>query len=128
MALVDGLYDFMQPRVVNILRDIVKDIDTSPSKPFLFDKGPRYEVQLDMPGLTKADIEIELTNEGVLAMSGVRKLSETKRRKYNGSVLLPPDANLESITAQMEHGVLTITIDKIRVTPPEQSSRKIPIG
>jgi len=52
-------------------------------------------------------------------------LKECSYGKFNRSITLPEKANLESIRANMENGLLEITIDKIE--PPKTQKRTIEI-
>jgi HSP20 family protein len=84
-----------------------------------------YVVKADLPGLTAADVKIEVDG-GVLTVSGERKTEsdETKgayRRversygRFSRSLRLPKGVSAESITAKFANGVLEVSIPK-----PEQ--------
>lgn len=87
-----------------------------------------YIVRADLPGLKKEDIRIE-AHEGVLEVSGERK-SETKESgenrffqervygKFQRSLRLPLDANLEKIEALYKDGVLTVAVSKTAEKTP----------
>jgi len=81
-----------------------------------------YTIELDLPGVKKDAIEIT-TEDNVLTVSGERKFQdevaaddyykvESRYGKFVRSFTLPEDANIEKIDAQVEDGVLEITIPK----------------
>ncbi|KAL2644322.1 hypothetical protein R1flu_011909 [Riccia fluitans] len=77
----------------------------------------------DLPGLSKEDIKIQVTEDNVLNISGERSKEEVNesdwfRRaersygKFSRWFRLPPDARPEEVKARMEHGVLTVEVPK----------------
>jgi HSP20 family protein len=90
-----------------------------------------YVYTLDVPGLAKEDIKVEL-NDNVLTVSGERKQQVEEQRegrearreilygRFERQVPLPQNADSEQITSKYENGVLTITIAK-KEQQPEQS-------
>ncbi len=87
-----------------------------------------YEIVLDLPGLTDADVSIELQDK-MLTIRGQQESSvESDSKKFYrverhfGSfqrvLALPEDARGEDISAKMKDGVLTLTIPRV----PRQNS------
>lgn len=84
-----------------------------------------YIVQADFPGFTKDDIQIDITDAGLMRLSAERKfekLGETGSymRKYGSFVKelkLPDDCNMDHIKARMDNGVLTVSVQKQNVKP-----------
>ena len=92
-----------------------------------------YDVELAAPGLTKEDFKIQLDNEGNLVIN-MEKKNDKEDKKHHGrflrrefsyekfqqTLMLPEDADIEKIDAAMEHGVLNVHIPKIeKVAKPE---------
>lgn len=84
------------------------------------DKG--YTLKAEMPGLTKDDINVEV-EDGVLVLSGVKKEEKVSDKdkvhtrecsygKFIRSFRLPENADSESIIAEYDNGVLTLTMAK----------------
>ena len=91
-------------------------------------------VRADLPGLTKDDVKVELTDD-MLTLSGERK--EEKEEKHEGyyrsersygsfyrQIPLPEGAKTEDATATFRNGVLEITMPAPKV---ETSTRKLEI-
>ena len=47
--------------------------------------------------------------------------------KFQQTMLLPEDANREDIAAKVEHGVLTVTIAKVKKIEPEKVRKQIEV-
>jgi len=89
-----------------------------------------YHVEVDLPGVKKDDIEINV-HENRVTLSGERMTrSELKEEnyykveseygKFERSFALPENADIENIHAETADGVLEVVIPKLEVT------RKIP--
>jgi len=105
--------------------DVYKLVDFRP-KNNLCEDDKNYYIQLDLPGMTKDQIHMELSEDNIVTISGERenkykklgmnnmKISkmECEYGKFSRSFSIPETANLEKIEAKMENGVLTVTIAK----------------
>eukprot|EP01023_Acetabularia_acetabulum_P014333 TRINITY_DN17020_c0_g1_i1.p1 TRINITY_DN17020_c0_g1~~TRINITY_DN17020_c0_g1_i1.p1 ORF type:complete len:222 (-),score=38.66 TRINITY_DN17020_c0_g1_i1:299-964(-) len=92
----------------------------------------QYVIYADIPGLTKEDIKVQLGKDNELMISGERtKLSDRPSERFFGkfsrTFILPEDADTSTITANVENGSLTITINKIIEITPEEQFKDIPI-
>ena len=94
----------------------------------------QFTVRADLPGLTKDDVKVEVTDE-FLTISGERK--EEKEEKQEGfyrsersygsfyrQISLPEGAKTENAAATFHNGVLEITIPAPKVAAP---TRKLEI-
>jgi len=88
----------------------------------LVDKGDKYIVEIDLPGVDKKDINVTLVDHHlkIVASRKIEKeerdenyiLSERMFSGYKRIIPLPEDANENSIKAKYENGVLRIEIGK----------------
>lgn len=93
-----------------------------------------YVFRADLPGVKEEDLDISVTGNRI-TVSGRRQEEDrqegenyyTYERAYGAfrrSFTLPSDVDAENAKAQLQNGVLTITIPKT----PEAKPKKIPIG
>jgi len=93
-----------------------------------------YHVEVDLPGIKKDDVEINIDNN-ILTISGERKIkNEVKKENYykiesnygsfQRSFTLPEKVDIQNISASSQDGILEIMIPKLKVI---DSSRKIDI-
>ncbi|CAI9773652.1 unnamed protein product [Fraxinus pennsylvanica] len=89
----------------------------------LKEKNECYKLRYEVPGLGKDDVTITV-EDGVLTIKGEHKEEEEEGSDdeywssksygyYNTSLLLPDDAKIDEITAEIKDGVLTITVPRI---------------
>ena len=95
-----------------------------------------YQIDLELPGVSKDDIEIA-QHENVLIVKGEKRATRERKdgsvyfceRQYGAfqrSFRLPPDADGAAVAAVLRDGVLSLTIP--RIAPQTLTARKIPIS
>lgn len=130
-SLVDDLFHF---HGFSPLKGI-ENPDFSPALDFV-DKEKEYSVKLEVPGIEKDGIEIEI-DEDVLIIKGEKK-TETKEendeiyvceRSYGAfrrEIRLPHDCDKDKIDANYTNGVLSLTLPKTEIK--EKDKKKITIN
>jgi len=93
------------------------------------DKDSHYVISMDVPGIPKEDINIEV-KDGRLKVWGERNTEKkegdyTERHwgRFERSVPIPADANDSNVDAQFKNGVLNIALPKMF----EKKAKKIDI-
>jgi HSP20 family protein len=89
-----------------------------------------YRIQVELPGLSKEDVQITLENS-VLRLSGERKFEkDTKKENYHRiertygtfsrSFALPTQVSSDKVEAKFEDGVLSIVVPKAEQAKPRR--------
>jgi len=99
-----------------------------------------YVVELAAPGLKKEDFAVHINDDGNLNIkmeSKEEKKDEDKTARYlrhefsyskfEQTLILPDDVDKNSISAKVEHGVLTVNLPKI-VETKAKVARQITVG
>ncbi|KAH1066514.1 hypothetical protein J1N35_031501 [Gossypium stocksii] len=95
-----------------------------------------YKLHYDMPGLSKEDVKITI-DDGVLNIKGQHKEEEEEGSGdehwsarsygyYNTSLVLPDDAKVDDIKAELKDGVLSIIVP--RTEQPKKDVKQVPIN
>lgn len=137
------IQDFAQTRLAApTLRQFRQEAAFSPALD-VQESDKEFAIQFDIPGMTKDDIKIEV-HESKLFVSGERKrLNDVKESKDDGegeksfythfersfgrferTLTLPKNVDINQISARAENGVLTLQIPKT----PEAQPRQIQIS
>jgi HSP20 family protein len=93
-------------------------------------------VRAEVPGIAPEDLSVTLLGNQ-LAVSGEKKGStghkergshqpETRYGSFRRTVTLPEEVDPEQVEARCAHGVLTVTLKKVKPTPPKRIEIKGP--
>jgi HSP20 family protein len=135
-------FDSMKKQMVKAFdQDVFKMVDFCPKINISEDEN-KYYIHADLPGMTKEEVKMEISDDRIFTLSGERKSlkdnnqkKEKKNKKFSKiecsygkferSFTLPENADINNIQAKMENGVLEVTINKIE--PEKNHVRTIEI-
>ncbi|XP_012444067.1 17.4 kDa class III heat shock protein [Gossypium raimondii] len=108
----------------------------------ILDTPKEFIFYLDVPGLSKSDIQVTVEDENTLVIKsgGKRKREEVEEegckyirlerkapQKLMRKFRLPENANVSAITAKCENGVLTVVVEKLP-PPPKPKTVEVAIA
>jgi HSP20 family protein len=98
------------------------------------DLGDHYEMRLEMPGMPKDNIDIQVTQKGIEIRAECDKTKEEKgknwlRRECSGAsyyraIELPEELKTDNVDAELKNGILIVSLPKLE-PKPEQKSKKV---
>jgi len=98
------------------------------------ERDGNLEIYAELPGLSKDDVKVECTNEGIIIQGEKKQEHESKEggwhrteRSYGSfyrMVPLPDGADAEKAKAEFKNGVLDI---RVPINEQKRSTRQIPI-
>ncbi|KAE9584558.1 putative small heat shock protein HSP20 [Lupinus albus] len=96
------------------------------------EKDEHYKLRYNMPGIAKEDVKITIDN-GLLRIKGEHKEENEENGDdywslstygyYNSSIVLPNDAKVDEIKAELKDGVLIVTIP--RTEKPKKDVKQV---
>jgi HSP20 family protein len=100
----------------------------------LVETDDHFVLRADLPGMTEADVDVEL-EDNVLTLSGERKAEHEDKREgfyrverafgaFSRTLTLPKGIEADAVTARFENGVLEVRVPK----PEQRKPHKISIG
>lgn len=117
-------------RPMHAMAELGKRIPRLPALDII-DAGDEYHLDIEMPGIKKEDVKIEVTDRTIEISAETVKEDHKEGKSYmwrerhagrfHRIVPLPRDVQAERIDAEMEHGVLKVILPK---KPVRASKRK----
>ena len=100
----------------------------------IFETEDQVKIHLDLPGMTKENLDIQLTENNTLTVRGERKFEEVDKAKYHRverfygnfmrSFVMPSNVEADKITATFKDGVLEIVLPKVESAKPRKIAIK----
>lgn len=111
----------------------------------VFETEKEYKVELAAPGMTKEDFNVHIDEENNLVISMEKKTDSKEENKeeekkegrylrrefsytkFQQTMILPEDVDKEKISAQVENGVLNISLPKFTEQEKEKAKKFIDV-
>ena len=135
----DFMNDFTFPKFPDVEKELYGKHAKNLMKTDVKDTKEGYEVDIDLPGFKKDEIQMEL-KEGVLTVSAVKGLDKDEEKKdgtyirkerYAGSMsrsfYVGKHVTEEDIHPKYENGILSFSVPKEEAKPVEENKHYISI-
>ncbi len=121
--LLGNLFDTMLEEFLTPAAEAARDSGAFSPRIDVVENERGYQVEADLPGVTKNDVKVSVDGQRVTIEAEVRRETERKEgetvmhaervvRKYARSFELPHEVDDSQAVAKLEHGVLTLTLPK----------------
>ena len=118
---------------VNQRGELLTDIRTRNPPMDIADLGDKYEMRVEMPGIPKNDISIDVTSNSIEICADHEESKENKdknwlRRErssmsYYRSLELPEQIKSDNVDAEFKDGVLTVMLPKVEPKPKHKVNK-----
>ncbi|MEF8879730.1 MAG: Hsp20/alpha crystallin family protein [Candidatus Thermoplasmatota archaeon] len=137
---MDRLFDQFRSNLDDIFWDTSTDLPTTKynrTPPMdIADLGDKYEMNVEMPGISKDNVDIQVTPNSIEISAEEKETEENKgknwlRRErtntsFYRSLQLPEELNTDDVGAEMEDGVIKISLPK-KEPKPEEKPKKVDV-
>jgi HSP20 family protein len=113
--------------------ELLSDIMTRNPPMDIADLGDKYEMHVEMPGIPKNDINIEVTPDSIEIYADHEESKENKdknwlRRErssmsYYRSLELPEQIKSDNVDAEFKEGILTVMLPKVEPKPKHKVNK-----
>ncbi|MBU6438498.1 MAG: Hsp20/alpha crystallin family protein [Betaproteobacteria bacterium] len=122
--LVDRFFSDAFDEMVNrVFEPVAGDTDVAAARVDIHDTGKAFEVQADLPGVTKDDVKVTVEDNRVSIEAQVKREREQKdgerivysercTSKFVRAFSLPAEVDSNGAQAKLDNGVLTLTLPK----------------
>lgn len=121
--LLGNLFDTMLEEFLTPAAEAARDSGAFSPRIDVVENERGYQVEADLPGVTKNDVKVSVDGQRVTIEAEVRRETERKEgetvmhaervvRKYARSFELPHEVDDSQAVAKLENGVLTLTLPK----------------
>lgn len=92
----------------------------------LYEDAQNYYARFELPGLKKDEVDLELENSVLTISSAAKRESDQSavHTSFQRSISVPDGVDLDQVSAQLEDGVLTVTMPKAEARKPRQIAVK----
>ena len=130
LSFIDSLFNDMMCNTPNVM------YNASAPRVDVKEEDNAYTLEMELPGRTEKDVDIELDHDNLTIASKTEETKETKEDKkdkkskyilkerrsssFERRFTLPADVDTESISANFKNGILTINMAKKAIAAPKR--------
>ncbi len=130
-SLFSNLFDSMLEEFATPATEVTRESGAFSPRIDVIETEAGYQVEADLPGVTKTDVKVSVDGQRVTIEAEVRRETERKEgetvmhaervvRKYARSFELPHEVDDAQSAAKLEHGVLTLILPKKQASQSRQ--------
>lgn len=86
----------------------------------LFEDDSNYYTRLELPGVKKEDLTVELEENTLSVGFGRKSADEESGEVFKRAITVPDGIDPEKVSARLEDGILTVTLPKAENRKPRQ--------
>lgn len=130
LSFIDSLFNDMMGNTTSVM------YNASAPRVDVKEEDNAYTLEMELPGRTEKDVDIELDHDNLTIASKTEETKETKEDKkdkkskyilkerrsssFERRFSLPADVDTESISANFKNGILTINMAKKAIAAPKR--------
>lgn len=111
-----NLVFYNQRNPFQIFRDMDEIFESESARPDFQEFGQHFLLSVDIPGIKKSDLKIEIHGHQIQIMGETKK--DRMSRSYKRIFALPESVDTSKIEAHFEDGVLEILLPKVESEKP----------
>ncbi len=126
----EGLVKQMQQFANEIEKGVTVETGGFKPKADIYENEKGFAVVIELPGISKNEVSIKVNEERTMFITGEKKKTDLESKtiirnervygEFKRTFQLPEEADIEKITAEFNHGLLTLTIGKKEPVVPKE--------
>lgn len=130
-------------RIAKNIEQAVNDMDENVQRKIccllkadIFESDKKYNVVLELPGISKEDVALSINDDNLLTIKGEKKTDPNEQKRtfyryeraygtFERKFVLPEDADKNNIKAKFENGILFIEIAQKEPEQPQEMNISI---
>ena len=126
----EGLVKQMQQFANEIEKGVTVETGGFKPRADIYENEKGFVVVMELPGINKNEVSIKVNEERTMFITGEKKKSELENKTvirteriygdFKRTFQLPEEADIEKISAEFNHGLLTLNIAKKEPVAPKE--------
>lgn len=130
-------------RIAKSIEDAVSSVEQNEKQPIcclpkvdIFESDKKYNVVLELPGISKEDVTLSINDDNLLTVKGDKKTDPNEQKRtfyryeraygtFERKFALPEDADRNNVKAKFDNGLLSIEIAQKEPEQPQEMNISI---